>query len=77
MTPEDLKAVKECLMANKVDILNTRAFKEEDGSITITVGSISSSSNKSFEHNGRKFTFRYGEFSEYLKETVFYLEKAL
>lgn len=46
MTSEDLKLVKEVLMSEKVDILNTRAFKKANGEITITVGSIEQSSRK-------------------------------
>lgn len=44
MTPEDLKAVQDVLMKEKVSILNTRAFKQNDGEILITVGSIEHSS---------------------------------
>lgn len=44
MTDHDLKLVKEVLMKEKVDILNTRAFKQANGDITITVGSIQTSS---------------------------------
>jgi hypothetical protein len=40
MTGDDLKLVKEVLMKEKVDILNTRAFKQANGDIKITVGSI-------------------------------------
>jgi len=40
MTSDDLKHIREVLMKEKVDILNTRAFKHENGTITITVGSI-------------------------------------
>lgn len=40
MNKEDLTQVKEVLQKEKVDILNTRAFKLDDGTILITVGSI-------------------------------------
>ena len=40
MNEKDLKLVKEVLMKEKIDILNTRAFKQPNGDITITVGSI-------------------------------------
>lgn len=46
MTSEDLKLVKEVLMSEKVDILNTRAFKLDNGEIVITVGSIEQSTRK-------------------------------
>jgi len=44
MNEHDLKLVKEVLMKEKIDILNTRAFKSTNGDITITVGSIEKSS---------------------------------
>ena len=75
MTKDDLKAVTEVLQHEKLDILNTRAFKQND-EILITIGSIEKHSRK-VEHKGRKFEIRYGEFSDYLKDMVFYLEKAL
>lgn len=76
MTPEDLKLVKEVLLKEKVDILNTRAFKHQNGDIMITVGSIDHSS-RSVEHAGRKFEIRFGEFSSYLKDMNYYLERAM
>jgi hypothetical protein len=54
MTPEELKLVREVLMKEKVDILNTRAFKHENGTITITVGSIEQST-RTVTHEGRTF----------------------
>jgi hypothetical protein len=65
MTELDLKLVKEVLMKEKVDILNTRAFKHDNGDITITVGSIEQSSRK-VTHSDRNFEIKYGEFSSYL-----------
>lgn len=65
MTELDLKLVKEVLMKEKVDILNTRAFKHDNGVITITVGSIEHSSRK-VTHSDRNFEIKYGEFSSYL-----------
>jgi dipeptidyl-peptidase-3 len=59
-----------------VDILNTRAFKHENGDILITVGSIDHSS-RTVEYGGRKFEFRFGEFSTYLKDMNYYLERAM
>lgn len=54
MTPEELKLVREVLMKEKVDILNTRAFKHENGTIIITVGSIEQST-RTVTHEGRTF----------------------
>ena len=55
MTKEDLALIKEFLIDQKIDILTTRAFKEE-GKIIITVGSISNNGSKSdVEFKGQKF----------------------
>lgn len=76
MTDHDLKLVKEVLMREKVDILNTRAFKHENGDIIITVGSIEHSTRK-VTHSDHNFEIKYGEFSSYLKDINYYLERAL
>jgi len=76
MTKEDLKLVSEVCQKEKVDILNTRAFKLENGTIKITVGSIEKHS-RNLEHAGHSFEIEFGEFSEYLKDMNFYLEQAL
>lgn len=76
MGKDDLKAVQDVLKAEKVDILNTRAFKQENGDIVITVGSIEEHSRQ-VTHQGRNFIFQYGEFRPFLEETNYYLEKAL
>jgi hypothetical protein len=71
-----LKLIKEFLVAQKVDILNTRAFKES-GKYIITVGSIETkNSKKNIEFKGKKFDLEYGEFSEYLKDVNANLLKA-
>jgi len=54
--------------------LNTRAFKKEDGSIEVTVGSIDTSASKSVEFKGRQMKLIYGEFAPFLQEMVGYLE---
>jgi len=76
MSKEDLQLVKELCQNEKVDILNTRAFKLEDGTIKVTVGSIEKHS-RAVEHAGRKFLIEFGEFSDYLKDMNHYLEQAL
>lgn len=47
MTEEDLEIVKAFLANERIDILNTRAFKRSDTEILITVGSISTEGSKS------------------------------
>ena len=76
MDLNDLQLVKEVLMREKVDILNTRAFKKDDGEIIITVGSIQQSSRK-VAHADRHFEIRFGEFASYLQDMNYYLERAL
>ncbi len=60
----------------KVDILNTRAFKQSDGTILITVGSIQESTQE-HQFENKKFIVQFGEFKEYLKEVNYYLQRAL
>jgi len=77
MTKDDLKLVKEFLDSEKVDVLNTRAFKE-NGKFIVTVGSIKTDlTKKDIEFKGQKFDLVYGEFSAYLKECNNYLKEAL
>lgn len=63
-------------MSEKVDILNTRAFKKDNGEIVITVGSIEQSTRK-VEFGGHTFEIKFGEFASYLKDINYYLERAL
>ena len=51
MDKNDLKLVGEVLQNEKVDILNTRAFKTNDKEIIISVGSIEHS-ERVVEHAG-------------------------
>lgn len=75
---DDLKLVKEFLDHEKIDVLNTRAFKTEEGKYIITVGSIDTNRTKyNMLFKGKKFDIEYGEFSPYLKELNSYLEQAI
>jgi len=57
--------------------LNTRAFKQANGKITITVGSVSKElTRKEVEFKGVKFDINYGEFGPYLEEVNHYLADA-
>jgi hypothetical protein len=51
LTESDLNLVQDCLKQEKIDILNTRAFKKEDHLI-ITVGSINTDKNRTVECKG-------------------------
>jgi len=57
-------------------VLNTRAFKNDDGSYEISVASIQEG-KKEVEFKGKKFTVTHGEFAEYLKEMTDYIQNAI
>jgi dipeptidyl-peptidase-3 len=76
MTKADLATVKEILNHEKIDVLNTRAFKLED-KMVITVGSISKNGTRSGELKGVKYDINYGEFAPYLEEMNVYLTECL
>jgi len=78
MGPEELKLVGDFLKAQKIDILNTRAFKQGPNKYLITVGSIlTEGSQQGIEFQGNTFDIQYGEFAPYLEECVTYLQRAL
>ena len=77
LTKEDLDLVKEFLINQKIDVLNTRAWKK-DGRFTITVGSITKEGNKSgIDFKGSTFDIVYGEFAPYVEECNTYMKEAL
>lgn len=75
MKSEDLDLVREFLRAKDIDPLNTRAFKKDDSTYEITVGSIEKGLRE-YEFKDRKFKVINGEFGVYLEEVIYYLEKA-
>lgn len=78
MVKADLDLVKEFLVNQNIDILNTRTFKQENGTYIVTVGSISTDGSKQgIEFKGNKFDVQYGEFSQYLVECNINLQEAL
>ena len=69
--------MKEFLIQEKIDVLNTRAWKS-DGKFTITVGSIQKTGNRSgIEFKGSTFDIVYGEFAPYIEECNLYMKEAL
>ena len=68
--------IKEVLKEQKIDVLNTRAFKRGDKDFIITVASISQGGSRSVEFKGNKIDIHYGEFSDFLKDVNKYLERA-
>ena len=78
MNKEDLDLVSEFLKHTKINVLNTRVFKTDDTHYLITVGSVmTEGSKKDVEFKGKLFDVEYGEFSEYLDDTCYYLQRAL
>lgn len=75
MVKADLDLVKEFLADQKISPLNTRAFKNADGTFEITVGSIEES-EKHVDYKNSHFKVHHGEFSRYLRPVVEYLEEA-
>lgn len=73
MTKDDLKLIQEFLKTQNISVLNTRAFKDSEGKITITVGSID---KKETSHEFKNVTIiiKYGEFSQYLEEVNYFLK---
>ena len=76
MTKEDLELVTDVLRDNKIDILNTRAFKKSPKEFIITVGSINKDESKTIMVKGVEFKIEYGEFSNFLTDMNRYLERA-
>ena len=75
---EDLDLVREFLLHMKIDVLNTRVHKVDDTHYLLTVGSVlTDGSQKGVEFKGKFFDVEYGEFAEYLEETIYYLQRAL
>ena len=70
--------VTEFLASEKIDILNTRAFKKEDNEnhFIITVGSIETQASRSVKFKDKQFDVVYGEFAEFLQTMNKYLERA-
>ncbi len=73
---EDLDLVREFLKDQKIDPLNTRAFKKPDGTFEITIGSIEQEVREVADFKGHKFRVLRGEFGPYLEELNYYLERA-
>ena len=78
MTKEDLELVSEFLVSEKIDILNTRAFKseEDENHYVITVGSIETAPSRTVSFKDKQFDVKYGEFAEFLTTMNKYLERA-
>jgi len=71
-----LTLVSEFLAEQKIDILNTRAWKKADKEFIITVGSIQTDKSRRVTYKGKQFDIEYGEFSGFLTDMNRYLERA-
>jgi dipeptidyl-peptidase-3 len=76
MTREDLAVVKAVLVKESIGVENTRAYKLDSGVIVITIGSVEKHV-RSVQHEGRTVELHFGEFASYLKDVVYWLQKAL
>jgi len=76
MSNEDIETVNQYLTHKNVSPLNTRAFKNLDGSYLVTLGSIDLEDAPFEEYNGKKFKIKKGEFSPFLAECNEYLREA-
>lgn len=78
LSEDELDMTNRFLASQKQSPLNTRSFKKEENGKTvyeITVGSVENKT-KDFEFEGNAIRVVYGEFSEYLANTVVSLQKA-
>lgn len=66
MTKSDLKLVQELCGSQNINILNTRAFKQNDTSFIVSVGSIDEGQNRVVHFKNTSFNIEYGEFKAYL-----------
>lgn len=77
MVTEDLEVITRFLNSQPdLNVLNTRAFKKDDGALWIRVGSIKKALTE-HDFEGRHFIVEHGEFSDILREMVCYLREAL
>jgi len=75
ITKDDLKLINEFLEENKIDVLNTRAFKHNE-TFFITVGCIEQGETKHI-FKDKEFVVKKGEFAPYLSEMCAHLVEAL
>lgn len=76
VTKKDLALIKEFALEQKIDLLNTRAFRR-GATLVVTVGSIETHRTQlGIDFKGQIFDLVYGEFQTYLEESQAYLKKA-
>ena len=75
MTKPDLALVEEFLNSEKINIINTRAFKRDPTHFIVSVGSVDRP-DRNVTFKNITFELQYGEFSPYLRKVNSYLEMA-
>ena len=76
MSPEDLSLIKVFLKKEGINLLNTRAFKLDAKKFEVTIGSIDTEKSRVVNFEDVSISLRYGEFSPYLSQVIYYLQKA-
>ncbi|KAK7198855.1 metallo-peptidase, Clan M-, Family M49 [Novymonas esmeraldas] len=70
ITHEDIVAANDFLAAKKMSGINTRVFKQEDGTLVVRVAAVTERSVPAEQHNGRAFVLHYGDYSKEMERVV-------
>ncbi|KAG5512055.1 hypothetical protein GH5_08011 [Leishmania sp. Ghana 2012 LV757] len=76
VTPEDAVVANDFLTSKKIDGVNTRVFKEGDGTLVIRVAAATEKAVPPVEFNGRAIAMYYGDYKEEMARVVAELRKA-
>ncbi|KAG5487101.1 hypothetical protein LSCM1_07773 [Leishmania martiniquensis] len=76
VTREDAVVANDFLTSKKMDGVNTRVFKEEDGTLVICIAAATEKIVPAVEFNGRAIAMYYGDYKEEMARVVAELRKA-
>ncbi|CAC9444109.1 metallo-peptidase, Clan M-, Family M49 [Leishmania infantum JPCM5] len=76
VTREDAAVANDFLASKKMDGVNTRVFKEEDGTLVIRVAAATERTVPAEKFNGRTIAIYYGDYKEEMARVVAELRKA-
>ncbi|GET85829.1 dipeptidyl-peptidase III, putative [Leishmania tarentolae] len=76
ITPEDATVANDFLVSKNMDGVNTRVFKEEDGTLVIRVAAATEKTVPAEMFNGRSIAIYYGDYKEEMARVVAELRKA-
>ncbi|CBZ23453.1 metallo-peptidase, Clan M-, Family M49 [Leishmania mexicana MHOM/GT/2001/U1103] len=76
VTREDAAVANDFLASKKMDGVNTRVFKEEDGTLVIRVAAATEKTVPAEKFNGRAIAMYYGDYKEEMARVVAELRKA-